>query len=127
MRPEARRSAATTPWQRESKYIREPSYARGEGKQQKLIACGDGSRVMLFLSSISGMHSLVADGSSDLIVIHFDEKGCSIYNPRRFHHPGNAFVFNGQLYFEHAINHGANLLVWKWSGTNFFELKTDEA
>jgi hypothetical protein len=86
-----------------------------------------GSRVSFVLASLAPMHSLVTDHSSDLIVIHLDKTGCSVYNHTECQYSGNAFIYNGNLYFEHDINKAESLVVLKWNGTKFVKLEANEA
>jgi hypothetical protein len=86
-----------------------------------------GRGATLLLSEISAMHSLVTDVSSDLIVIHCDEKGCSVFTINGFQHQGRPFVQNGHLYVVHTVDNGASLAVWRWNATTFERVDRDEA
>jgi hypothetical protein len=86
-----------------------------------------GRRATFLLNETCALNSLVTDVNSDLIVIHCDEDGCSVCTISGFQHQGRPFIHNGHLYFVHSADNGASLSVWRWNGTTFQRVDTDEA
>jgi len=85
-----------------------------------------GTEASFYLGGSLG-YSSVTDSSYGVTLIHFDDSGYSVHELDGLQCSGNAFIYEGQLYFEHLLKGLQKLTLWKWNGLRLETVDTPTA